>query len=343
MEYFYTYQIWGNTMQKYFVSFCIIFFGIALVKLFKKTLLSKIKKLVSTSDTKIDDFIIEGLDQYGIPSLKIYFFYFGINNIIISPKFHKIILCAYLLSLSYYFINFIIFLIEKLILTYIAANQQVNISKSRQISSLMLIFRLGLWILAALVLLNTYLGYDITAILTGLGVGGIAIALATQNILGDLFNYFVIFFDRPFEIDDFIQVDDKKGVVENIGLKTTRIKSVSGEQIVISNSSLTSSKIHNFKRLKSRRVIFNIGIVYTTPTEKLKNIPHLLKKIIEKVPLSRFDRVHLTNFGSASLVYEVVFFVDTDDYNIYMDLLHNINLSIIEEFKNNSIELFYNK
>ena len=171
--------------------------------------------------------------------------------------------------------------------------------------------------------------------------GGIAIALAAQNILGDLFNYFVIFFDRPFEVGDFITVDDKKGTVEYIGIKTTRLRSLTGEQIIISNSNLTGSRIHNYKRLETRRVLFTIGVVYGTPLEKLKRIPEMIKAIIEKHEFTTFDRVHFISYGDFSLNYEIVFFVDNPHYHIYMDILQQINFDIYEQFAAEQIDFAF--
>jgi small-conductance mechanosensitive channel len=213
-------------------------------------------------------------------------------------------------------------------------------TKLKQIGGIMVVLKILVWSIGLLALFSN-LGYDVTTVLTGLGIGGIAIALAAQNILGDLFNYFVIFFDRPFEVGDFITVDDKKGTVEYIGIKTTRIRSITGEQLIISNSNLTSSRIHNFKRLESRRVVFTIGVVYGLPLEKLRMIPDIIKQIVEKSALVRFDRVHFTRYGDFSLDYEVVFFVDTPEYNTYMDILQQINFGIYEKFASEKIDFAF--
>src|SRR5690606_26955413 len=125
-----------------------------------------------------------------------------------------------------------------------------------------------------------------------------------QNILGDLFNYFVIFLDRPFEVQDFIVVDDKAGTVEYIGIKTTRIASLSGEQMVFSNSDLTNSRIHNYKRMATRRIVFNLRVVYDIPHDKLRQVPELIKSIINEQERVRFDRAHWLSFGESSLNFE---------------------------------------
>lgn len=182
------------------------------------------------------------------------------------------------------------------------------------------------------------LGYEVSTILTGVGIGGIAIAFAAQNIIGDLFNYFVIFFDKPFEVGDAINVDDKNGTIEYIGLKTTRLRSLTGEQIVISNSDLTKSRVHNFKRQDTRRVQFNVTVTYHTDTDHLRKIPLLVKEIITATESTQFDRAHFARFTEYGLVFEVVYFVTIADYLKYMDIQQEINLKIMEAFKQEKID-----
>jgi small-conductance mechanosensitive channel len=212
--------------------------------------------------------------------------------------------------------------------------------KLKQLKGIVVVVNILLWVTGALVLFNN-LGYNITAIITGLGIGGIAIALAAQNILGDLFNYFVIFFDRPFEAGDYITVDDKKGHIEHIGIKTTRIRSLSGEELIISNSDLTKSRLHNYKRMTRRRVLFTLAIAYHTTEEKVKQIPVSLRNIIERQPQVTFDRAHFSAYGVYGLNFEVVYFVESADYNDYMDSLQRVNFSILEEFKKQGIEFAF--
>jgi small-conductance mechanosensitive channel len=184
-------------------------------------------------------------------------------------------------------------------------------------------------------------GVDITALVTGLGIGGIAVALAVQNILGDLFASLSIILDKPFVIGDFIIVDNYMGNIEHIGLKSTRVRSLSGEQLIFSNSDLLKSRIRNYKRMMKRRVVFAVGVVYQTAPEKLKVIPELIKKMIEAQELTEFDRVHFKEFGNFSLNYEAVYWVCSPDYKTYMDIQQAINLAIFEEFKTQGIEFAY--
>lgn len=200
--------------------------------------------------------------------------------------------------------------------------------------------RVALWTAVFLLVLDNF-GVRVTALLAGLGVGGIAVALAVQNILGDLFASISIVLDRPFEIGDFIVVGDCLGTVEYIGLKTTRVRALSGEQIVFSNSDLLSSRIRNFKRMYERRVVFTIGVTYETPYEKLAAIPGMLRSIVEAQPNVRFDRAHFQRYGDYALVFEVVYFVQRPEYNVYMDVQQAINLEIYRRFAAEEIEFAY--
>lgn len=205
-------------------------------------------------------------------------------------------------------------------------------------------FRFGaitaVWTVALLVALDN-LGVDVTALITGLGIGGVAVALATQNILGDLFASLSIVLDKPFVVGDFIRSGEQMGVVERIGLKTTRIRSLSGEQLVLSNSDLLQSRIQNYKRMEERRVLFRLGVVYQTPAALLAGIPSMVSSIIESAGAVRLDRAHFAAFGDSSYDFEFVYYVLSSDYNIYMDTQQTINLSIVEAFEREGIAFAY--
>jgi small-conductance mechanosensitive channel len=200
--------------------------------------------------------------------------------------------------------------------------------------------RLLLWTLLLLVALEN-LDVDVTALLTGLGIGGIAVALAVQNVLGDLLASLSIVLDKPFEVGDFIVIDDKSGTVERVGLKTSRIRALSGEQLVFSNSDLLSARIQNFKRMYERRVVFTLGVTYGTPRTRLQEIPAIIRSAIEEQELARFDRAHFVRYGDFSLLFEAVYYVKVPDYNAYMDVQQAINLRIHEAFEGAGIEFAF--
>ncbi len=203
-----------------------------------------------------------------------------------------------------------------------------------------LTIRTAVWGIVFLLVLDNF-GVDITALIAGLGVGGIAVALAVQNILGDLIASLSIILDKPFEVGDFIIVDDLLGTVEHIGIKTTRVRSLSGEQLVFANSDLLSSRVRNFKRMYERRIVFKIGVTYQTPSEKLKIIPDMIKAALERHEEVRFDRSHFQGFGDFSLNFETVYYVLKPDYNLYMDIQQAINLELYEKFEAEGIEFAY--
>jgi small-conductance mechanosensitive channel len=217
---------------------------------------------------------------------------------------------------------------------------QADVSATTGLAALAFISRVGIWSLAALLAL-TNLGVDVTAFVAGLGVGGIAVALAVQNILGDLFASLSIVLDKPFMVGDFIVIDDYMGTVEQVGLKTTRIRSLSGEQLIFSNGDLLKARMRNYKRMRERRVSLNFGVLYQTSPKHLSAIPEIGRRIIESTPGTRFDRAHLMRFGESSLDFEVVYWVLDPDYNRHMDIQQTILLELIRIFAAAGIEFAY--
>ncbi|OYT29163.1 mechanosensitive ion channel protein MscS [Thermoplasmatales archaeon ex4572_165] len=185
------------------------------------------------------------------------------------------------------------------------------------------------------------LDIDLSGIVVGLGVGGIAIAFALQSVLGDAFSAFSIYFDRPFEIGDFIIVGEYSGTVKKIGMKSTRVQLLQGEELVMANSVLTTSNVRNFKKMQKRRVGFNFGVIYSTPSEKLKKIPDIVRKIIDENKLNTPDRIHFKEFGEFSLNFEAIYYIANRDYAIYMDVQQEINVKIVEAFEKEGIEMAF--
>lgn len=207
-------------------------------------------------------------------------------------------------------------------------------------AALGLILQLLLWTVLLLMGLQN-IGIEVAPLLAGLGVGGIAVALALQNILGDLFASLSIVLDKPFVIGDFIVVGDMAGNVEHVGLKTTRVRSLSGEQLIFSNSDLLSTRVRNFKRMWERRIVFRLGVIYQTPRDQVERIPGMLRSAVEDQDMARFDRAHFVAFGPSSLDFEVVFYVKSPEYGVYMDTQQAINLGIIDRFRGEDIEFAY--
>lgn len=197
-----------------------------------------------------------------------------------------------------------------------------------------------IWLIVILLIIDSF-NYDVTALVAGLGVGGVAVALAVQNILGDVFASLTIVLDKPFVVGDFIIVGDLLGTVEHIGLKTTRIRSLSGEQLIFGNGDLLSSRIRNFKRMQERRVVFSLGVVYQTKPEKLRKAVEIIRETIQAQDKVRFDRSHFQKYGDFALIFENVYWVLTPDYNVYMDIQQAINLKLYDRFEAEGIEFAY--
>jgi len=215
-----------------------------------------------------------------------------------------------------------------------------DISRVSSFRALSFIANMLIVIFLFLFMLDNF-GVNISALVTGLGIGGIAIALAVQNILGDLLASVTIILDKPFVVGDSIAVGDFAGTIENIGVKTTRVRSLTGEQVIFSNADLLQSRIRNYKRLHERRVLLNFGITYSTELELLARLPAMIAEIVSSQPKVRLDRSHFKGFGASSLDFEVVYFVLSSEYGVYMDVQQYINLAIAQRFKELNVEFAY--
>lgn len=325
-----------NTVLDYLIALAIILVGLTFVRVLRNSILGRLKKWSARTSATGDDFVLTSIERFGIPALYYFIIYAGLNYLTLTEKTANVLAIATSLVVTFFLIRLLSSTIMMLLRSHIR-KQEHGQEKLNQLGGLMIIINIVVW-MVGLVFLIDNLGYDVTTIIAGLGIGGIAIALAAQNILGDLFNYFVIFFDRPFEVGDFIIVDDKLGSIEYIGLKTTRVRSLSGEELIIGNANLTSSRIHNYKRMNRRRVVFTIDVVYGTSLERMKEISALLRTIVERQQRITFDRAHFAAYKEWSLRFEVVYYVLSPDYNVYMDIHQQINFEIYEEFKKRDIE-----
>jgi small-conductance mechanosensitive channel len=223
---------------------------------------------------------------------------------------------------------------------YAERKADTDLSSRTTIAAFGFVARTILWIVLSLGVLSQ-LGYDIRTLITTLGVGGIAIALAVQNVLGDLFAALAIVLDKPFAVGDAISVDTMTGTVENIGLKTTRIRSVNGEQLIFSNADLLKSRIRNFKRMQERRVVLTIGVSYDTPPDTVARIPGMLREAVDAQEQVRFDRSHFMSYGESALNFETVYFVLTADYLVYANINQAVNLAVFRRFSAETISFAF--
>ena len=329
----------GNTLLMYAKAIGILIIGLAIVQIFKKIILIRLKKWADKTETTIDNFIVRGIQKSIVPILFYSAFYFAFTSLNLSAAIRNVLNIVSAVVITFFAVRLLTSSLSYATSEYVS-RQKKDDQRVKQLNTLNSLAQMIIWVVGILFLLDN-LGLDISTVVAGLGLGGIAIAFAVQAILGDLFSYFVIFFDRPFELGDFIVVGDKNGNVEHIGIKSTRIRALSGEQLVFSNTDLTSSRIHNFKKLKKRRVVFQLGVVYETPAEKLEKVTEIVKNIIIEEKQAQFDRGHFKSFGDFSLNFEFVYHVLSQDYTIYMDTQQNINLKIFNKFAEEGIEFAY--
>ncbi|MBI4548421.1 MAG: mechanosensitive ion channel family protein [Ignavibacteriae bacterium] len=330
----------GNSIQSWLIALSLTVFSFIVLLGFKGFIVRKLSKMAARTETDIDDFIVEELKKTKLLFILILSAYIGSLVLTLTSHAKSIIETVAVLSLiiqsAFWGNTAISFWLKRTM----SRRMEQDAASTTTLTGLSFILRLSLVVIIILLVLDN-LGINITALVTGLGIGGIAVALALQNILGDLFASLSITLDKPFVIGDFIIVNEHRGTVEHIGLKTTRLRSLSGEQIVFSNTDLLNSRIRNFKRMYERRVEFTLGVVYQTPLEQLSKISTLLRQIIESQPNVRYDRAHFKEYGDSSLTFEVVYFVKSPDYNTYMDIQQAINLEIYRRFQEKGIEFAY--
>lgn len=316
-------------------------FLMAFLILFKVVVLKRLIKIAHKTKNKIDDIFVNIIESIG------WLFYIG-TSIFISLQlftFSDIVTnginVTYLIIVSYQVVR------SGHLAIHDIGNHFIKKHKKRHpkddVSAIQFLIKFGqlsLWALGVLLVLSN-LGYNITSLIAGLGIGGIAIALALQNILTDIFSSFSIYLDKPFKIGDYIEVKKHKGVVKTIGIKTTRLETPQGEELIVPNRDLIDSYIQNYKRMDHRRVIFYLHIDQdATPIKKIEKIPEIVHTIIDVTPHNDIERVHLKKIFGNLLVYEVSYIMKSDDYMLYLDTRQQINMQILTIFKRNKIKLF---
>ena len=328
----------GNTLFDYLyalVAFCIAM-GISLC--LKYVVINKLKVLAERTKTQVDDFIVSLLLSISLPFYAVISFSIAIQFITIHSFLKGIINAIFVICVVYQLIRVAIIFLDYSLAQRI---NEANGSSIEHIKDMIqLVIKVTLWTVGLLFILSN-LGINITSLIAGLGIGGIAVALAVQNILGDLFSYFAIYFDKPFVKGDLILIGTEIGTVEKVGVKTTRIRAMQGEEIIISNSELTSSRIQNFKKMEERRIVFTFGVVYETPFEKLQKLPNQVQEAIVTTERARFDRAHLLALGDSAYVFEVAYYVQSENYDDHMDVHQAILFHIISICAQENIEFAF--
>lgn len=329
-----------NTVGEWIVAGVIALVVLATLTIGQRLLTRRLRRLAQATPTAFDDVLAEmvaGTRRWIIVFAALYA---GGRLLALPPVADRLLTSALLVAL---FVQAALWAsggIATWLAHHLREKRQTDAADVTTMNVLGFVARVGVWAVAALLILDN-LGFNITALVASLGIGGVAVALALQNILGDVFASLSIALDKPFAIGDFIVVDGLLGTVERIGIKTTRLRSLSGEQLVFSNADLLRSRIHNYKRMAERRVVFRFGVVYQASSECLERIPGMVRRIVEAQPQTRFDRAHFWNFGDSSLDFEAVYYVLAADYNVYLDIQQAINLALFREFRQAGIEFAY--
>ena len=323
--------VYGNRVYDYAISMGIFIVGIICIRILKSILLKNLWKWAAKSDTEIDDMVLKMIEKSLLPVLYYGMFYIGFMSLNLHGSLRKLINVLGIILLTYLGIRTVIAVIQFAI-NNIWFQKEKDVGVRSKIQGLFPAIKVVIWGIGLIFLLDN-LGFEINTLIAGLGIGGIAVALAAQAVLGDLFSYFCILFDRPFELGDFVILDQYLGTIEHIGIKTTRLRSLGGEQLVFSNTDLTNSRLRNYKRMYRRRIVFKFGVTYGTSLEKLKKIPGIVKDIIDNVEECTFDRAHFAAFGDFSLNFEVVYYVEVPDYTRYMDVQQVINFALKKEIE----------
>jgi len=330
---------WGNTLQSYLIVITGIIMCWATIRLLSRVVVKRLGAWIYKTRTVYDDILFSVIEKYLLPYAYLFINYQIIQQLNMHPRVRKILFVAIAVITTFYLVRLINHTIQLAINGYMRKRNESE-ERIRQLTGVLIVIKALIWIIGLISLLGN-LGYDVRTFIAGLGVGGIAIALAAQTILGDLFSYFVIFFDKPFEIGDFITTPSASGIIEQIGIKTTRLRSLDGQQLVMSNTDLTRSTIHNYKRLEKRRVLFTLQVVYSTSKDLLQQIPGIVKDIITAQESTTFDRAHLSSLGASSINFEVVYIVDSADFGKYMDTQQSVLINIVEVFADRGIEFAF--
>jgi small-conductance mechanosensitive channel len=334
------YELLGNS-SKYWLIALSIAAGLMLVFMVAKGLLrSRLSKVAEHTPTPWDDAVVDTLGRTTSIALVIFSLALGSKALSLPEQLRSVFASIAIITLCIQAGLWTSNLLKFWMAGAIKRRREHDPGSVAALGVASWVGRILLWSVVVLLVLDN-LGFDITALVAGLGIGGVAVALAIQNILGDLFASLSIVLDKPFVVGDFVVVGEFLGAVEQVGLKTTRLRSLSGEQLVMSNADLLQSRLRNYGRMYERRVVFAIGVTYQTPRGKLEKIPGIIEDAVRSQEKARFDRSHFKEYGDFSLNFETVYYVLGPEYALYMDIQQAINLAIHKAFESEGIEFAY--
>ena len=341
----YTLPIIGAVDLRQYVVGAIIFAALIIIfKILQYGVIAHLRMLSKKTATDIDDVIIDVIGGVRAWVYTYVAFYIALLPFSLPGWFDKTLTAILLFVVAWQLIEGILKFVAYGAGRFLEKDEdgdgEIDPASATASHMVTLMARIVLWALGLLFILSN-LGIEVTSLIAGLGIGGIAIAFALQGILSDLFSSFSLYFDKPFRIGDYIVIGEHSGTVEKIGIKTTRIRTLQGEELVVSNAELTATRVQNFKKMEERRVSFSFGVTYETEHEKVKAIPGMIERILEAAKGARLDRVHFTTFGDSALIFDVVFYVQSPEYADYLDIQEQVNFDLMDKFAEVGIEFAY--
>lgn len=334
-------EVWfGNTVQSYIFAVTFLIVGWVSIGLIKVLLLTRLKRWAENTATTLDDLVVHSIRKAFVPLAYVSVLLGAVKSLALPSILSKLLAILWASAVMIVVVNTLLGILRHLIFEVWIKRRPDQVMMERHMRSIMPFIHVAIWGLGTILLLDN-LGFKVTAIMAGLGIGGVAVALAAQAVLGDLFSYVAIMLDKPFELDDAIQVGDFNGTIEHIGIKTTRLRSLSGEQIIMANKDLTDSRVRNYKRQNTRRVELKLGVTYDTPNNKLQRAIQIVKDLLQKTPDVKMDRVHFAKLGDWSLGIEAVYIVSTPDYGKHMDIQQSLFLAIKEAYEKEGIQFAF--
>jgi small-conductance mechanosensitive channel len=330
----------GNTLRQWLLAAAVGATTFVVLRLAIVVIRGRVAVLAARTATEWDDVVVHALGRTHPLFVPVLSLSAAVGSLTIPARLGRLLQIVAAMSLLLQLGIWLSSGFSEWVRRYSARRLAGDQAAATTITALAFLARVVLWSILLLVALDN-LGIDVTALVAGLGVGGIAVALAVQNILGDLFASLSIVLDKPFVVGDFVIVDEHMGTIEHIGLKTTRVRSLWGEQLVFSNSDLLKSRLRNFGRMADRRVVFTIGVTYQTPRDKLAMIPEIIRDAVQSQEKTRFDRSHFKAYGDFALIFESVYFVLSREFNDYMNIQQAVNLRLHERFEAEGIEFAY--
>ena len=331
-------------IQKLLVS-GLLFGGLTLLFWFiRMIVLVRLESLARKTSRQLDDVIVEAIKSIRPWVYTLVALYAVLQLYTLPETFNLVVSGILYITVVWQSIKIAKCFIRYVITQYIEKDEDkdgiVDPGAATAAEMITLIASIVMWVLGALFVLSN-LGIEVTSLIAGLGIGGIAVAFALQGVLSDLFASFSIYFDKPFRIGDFVVIGADSGTVEKIGIKTTRLRTLQGEELVVSNAELTTTRVQNFKKMDERHVFREFGITYETPQEHVKQVNGIIARIFDDIDGARLDRTHFKSFGDSALIFEVVYYVETSDYVRYMNIQQQFNFTLMERFAELGIEFAY--